>query len=157
MANSALAAQYNCSGELTAHRGSQSVSAPSRLVDWLVASHSTPLQQLHSSHSQQARGERRQHSGETLEVGLLCPGPGVTTEMVQTSPGWIDFTVNCVKLSHTGRSAILQNTTQTSLSPGSPRKPVGEVAAVVSGPIRAREDQKDKAEWRQAGQSGGRF
>ena len=155
MANSALAAQYNCSGELQLSPR-QSVSQcslpPAGLQDWWEV---TPLQhhQVSSHHHQTGHRENRTLWGDGWRL-LSCSQ--VTTDGPQTSPGSIDLTVNCVKLSPSRRFSHLTKHNSTH-PPGSPRKPVGEVAAVVSGPIRAREDQKYKAERRRAGQSGGRF
>ena len=80
---------------------SQCSFPPSGLDWWQV----TPLH--HPELPQSAdRGERTPHSGDTrpspalLEVGLLWL---LSPEMDQTSPGSIDLTVNCVKLSHSRR------------------------------------------------------
>ena len=136
MANSALAAQYNCSGELTA-AVSQSVLPPAW---WEV----TPVQhhQVSSHHHQTGHREKRTLWGDGWRV-LSCSQ--VTSDGPQTAPGSIDLTVNCVKLSPSRRFSHLTKHNSTH-PPGSPRKPVGEVAAVVFGPITAWEYQKDKAE-----------
>ena len=160
MANSALAAQYNCSGELQLQlTPRQSVSQCSLPPAGLLASHSTTSQGSHQHSVQSAdRPERTQHSADSPELPLLGWAALRSPEMDETSPGWIDLTVNCVKLSLSGRCGRFSSyKTQLNPPPGSPRKPVGEVAAVVSGPITAREDQKYKAEWRRAGQSELRF